>query len=279
MNHDEHRREALALEALGALDAGERGTLAEHLAACAACARERKELSAVVAMLAHAVTPVAPPKEVRTALLSRVREPGEARAGEAGRVLRPPPTVFRRTRPPAWAYGALAASLVLAALLLLSWRENGALRRELASSAEESRGARAALEGRLGEAVRERAELQRQLGELLTAPGSGLARLNGTKDAPHARASLAYDRETGRALLLAAGLPPAPAGSAYQLWYFGDRTPLPGPVFQTDAEGRASLSDTIPAGRRRARAFAVTLEPAGGVDSPTGSVYLAGPAA
>ena len=148
----------------------------------------------------------------------------------------------------------------------------------MASAAEDSSAARSALERELREAARRGGESERRLAELLTAPGAGLARLLGTKDAPDARASLAYDRASGRALLVASGLPAAPEGKAYQLWYFEDKTPLPGPVFHADAQGRAALNDTIPAEWRDARSFAVTLEPASGVQSPTGSVYLAGPA-
>lgn len=277
MNHDEHIREALDLEALGALDAEARRALEEHAALCAECARERASLADLTALLAHAAPPVVPPTAIRENLLRRVREIGREEQAEGGRVLRPAPERFRR-RVPAWvSYGALAASLILAVLLLTSWRENRALRRELAAS-EGVRAELASLRRELGESVRQRDELKQLVGELMTAPGAGLARMAGTKDAPQARASYAYDRESGRALLLAAGLPPAPEGKAYQLWYFEDKTPLPGPVFQIDADGRATFSDTIPAQWRSARSFAVTLEPAGGVREPTGSVYLAGPA-
>lgn len=296
MNHDdEHIREALALDALGALDGETRDTLAEHVAACAPCARERAELVGLTALLAHAAAPAPPPAELRARLLERVHELGPPSHGEAwrpserdaagasvrpdaARVPRPPPLSFTRKGPPAWAYGALAASALLAALVFLAWRENSSLRRELAAAAEESRASRVALERELQESRRGREESERQLAELLTAPGAGLARLAGTKDAPDARAGFAYDRASGRALLVASGLPAPPEGKAYQLWYFEGETPLPGPVFRSDAQGRATLGDTIPADWRGARAFAVTLEPASGVRAPTGSVYLAGPA-
>ena len=43
-----------------------------------------------------------------------------------------------------------------------------------------------------------------------------------------------------------------------------------------DARGRAETHGTIPPEGRRAQTFAVTLEPAGGAQSPTGEMYLKG---
>jgi anti-sigma-K factor RskA len=103
-----------------------------------------------------------------------------------------------------------------------------------------------------------------------------MASLAGTPEAPGALARLAYDRATGRAILFASGLPAAPEGKAYQVWYIAaGRPPMPGRVFKTDARGRGSLRDQMPEeGRAAANTFAVTLEPEGGVSAPTGKMYL-----
>ncbi|MDQ3804367.1 MAG: anti-sigma factor, partial [Acidobacteriota bacterium] len=98
------------------------------------------------------------------------------------------------------------------------------------------------------------------------------ASLAGTKTAPQASARVAYDRASGRALLLAYGLPPAPAGKAYQLWFIADGKPLPGGVFKTDDRGHARLSDRLPAATPAA--FAVTLEEERGEQTPKGDMYL-----
>jgi Anti-sigma-K factor rskA len=76
-------------------------------------------------------------------------------------------------------------------------------------------------------------------------------------------------------VLLARGLPPAPAGKAYQLWLIADNKPLPGATFKSDAEGRARLSDQLPAGVK-SPTFAVTLEREGGETAPKGDMYLLG---
>lgn len=97
--------------------------------------------------------------------------------------------------------------------------------------------------------------------------------LAGTKVMPQAHAMLAYDKN-GRAILMAKGLPPAPAGKAYQLWFIAGGQPMPGKVFTTDASGSGSLKDQIPPEARNSAVFAITLEPESGVNSPTGEMYL-----
>ena len=103
-----------------------------------------------------------------------------------------------------------------------------------------------------------------------------MASLAGTKDAPPtAHATVAYDRATRRAVLISSGLPPAPAGKAYQVWYIdGAKPPVPGGTFKPNVDSRGFLSDRIPAEGQAAQTFAVTLEPEGGVPAPTGKMYL-----
>ena len=182
----------------------------------------------------------------------------------------------RRARRPVLLFGYLAASLAIAALsvgLVTLWQRNEQLRADLArlsAQLEETR-------SQLGQT---RTELASARGEaaMLSAPDSHVAVLTGTEAAADARARLFFNEATGEAVLVAAKLPPPPAGKAYQLWYIAGNTPLPGPVFATDASGRGQLRGTIPPEGRRAALFAVTLEPAGGVPAPTGDMYLKGPA-
>ncbi|MBC7932186.1 MAG: anti-sigma factor, partial [Rubrivivax sp.] len=100
------------------------------------------------------------------------------------------------------------------------------------------------------------------------------AQLAGKEVAPGARAVVAYDRASGRAVLIANGLPPVPAGKAYQLWLIADGKPLPGGTFKADPEGRAHMSDRLPTGADAKAAFAVTLEREGGESAPKGAMYL-----
>jgi hypothetical protein len=154
--------------------------------------------------------------------------------------------------------------LVFAALIIslaLLWQQNRATQRELARLANETQRAKAQLDH------------ERSVVQLLTSPDAHMAKLAGTNVAPGAHAMLAYDKD-GRAMLMAKGLPPAPKGMAYQLWYIKDNKKMPGKVFRPDEAGNGILEDQIPAIAREAAVFAITLEPENGVQAPTGSIYL-----
>ena len=116
---------------------------------------------------------------------------------------------------------------------------------------------------------------QNQIAQLLNAPGSRVIELAGTPEASGASAKIAFD-PTGRAVLIANGLPRAPEGKEYQLWYIVDSKPLPGKTFAPDPSGNGTLEDHVPEAARRSSIFAITLEPAGGVRAPTGAIYLRG---
>jgi anti-sigma-K factor RskA len=82
---------------------------------------------------------------------------------------------------------------------------------------------------------------------------------------------------TAGGVFVAAGLPAAPAGKAYQLWAIaGSDAPVSAGVFSVDASGAGSLAVRPLPGVATVSAFAVTLEPAGGLPAPSGEIYLHG---
>lgn len=177
----------------------------------------------------------------------------------------------------AFTSGAIAASLVIAALaaaLAVVWTRHNRTQAELARLS-------ASIRATQEELSRTRQELAAARGdvELLAAvmESDKNVALAGTEAAPDAHGMVAYDPRTGRTVLLASGLPPAPDGKAYQLWFIaGTRPPMPGRAFTTDTRGRATLHDQAPREGLDAKTFVVTLEPAGGVAAPTGAKYLVG---
>lgn len=290
--HEEYR-ELLALSALDA-DEEQRRALDAHLAVCEECRAELRGLRDAAAALALAAAPVAPSPELRTRLLDSLKTtPQESHSG-AGQAItnlsgasasRDGANVAsleeaRRKRghtffsTPAFAFGAIAASLILFALAAASfvlWQRNSSMKSQLASLTSTLNQTQDELAARGVELQRARREH-----DLLASPDARTADLSGTHVAESARARLIYDARTGEAMLTATNLPAAPAGKAYQLWFIADGKPLPGAVFNADARGRAEMHDQIPMEGRRAQIFAVTLEPAEGVQSPTGEMYLKG---
>ena len=294
MRHKDYKQ-LLALEAVGALDEEERARLEEHLSSCAECRAELRELSDTAASLLYTVAPVRPSPELRAGILARVRavdpsevvaspkavEPLEARDGAptsaAPRDLR---TLLRGISlwqifawRPALGFGAAAAvvAVTLFGLTSLSlWNRNQSLSAEVTSLSNRLREAQSEVAGQ-----REQLASARNVEELLASPGVRVAELSGKTPAPQAHAMLAYDRSTGRAFVMARGLPPCPEGHAYQLWLIADNKPLPGGTFKTDAQGDARMSDRLPP-NVAAPTFAVTLEREGGVLKPEGDIFLLG---
>jgi hypothetical protein len=174
---------------------------------------------------------------------------------------------------PSLAFGAFASLFIIVALGGLSvslWQRNRELRAETARLSARLEDLRQELA-----TGREQLARAREVNDVLTAPGAAVARMKGMEPAPQAHASVAFDRDSGRVVLLASALPPAPAGKAYQLWFItDDKQVLPGGVFKTDAEGRGRLDDRLPEGVSRPSAFAVTLEDERGVPKAEGSMYL-----
>lgn len=269
MNHDDYKA-MLPLLALSTLDGEEARDLDQHLATCAECRAELDDWRETAGALAHATSPLAPSAGLRDRILTGVR--AEARNAKVDNVVSISRPAARAQQLPgrSWGFQAIAAALIFVGLiigLVVLWRQNLATKAEVA---------------RLSEQIKEtntQLERKQKLLQLLTTPGARMAALAGTKEAPAAHGMLAVDSKSGRAVFMAQGLPQAPAGKAYQLWFIADKhPPMPGSVFKTDAAGNAMMDEQLPAEALNAGTFAVTLEPQNGVQAPTGPMYLLTPA-
>ncbi len=291
MRHEEYK-ELLGLGALGALDEAERRALDAHLPDCPQCRAELRDLSDAAAGLAYAVEPVAPPAHLRARVLESVRAAAPAAAATVptapAKSSEPPARTasapdargllarlglfeILRARP-ALGFGAAAAFAVIAVLgftTALLWRRADRLGAEVARVSSRLNDTQAELASR-----REQLARRREMEEMLAAPGTRVAELAGKEAAPQAHAVVAVHSATGRAMLIATGLPQAPAGHAYQLWFIAGGKPMPGGVFKTDPKGHAMLEDRMPEGANAASAFAVTLEREPGEQSPKGAMFL-----
>ena len=81
-------------------------------------------------------------------------------------------------------------------------------------------------------------------------------------------AEVAYSRQLGKAAIDVKGLPPAPEGKTYQLWYVGnDQVARSAGLLTADAEGNGSM--VLQGDPNAAAAVGMTVEPAGGSTRPT----------
>ena len=266
----ENYNEMLSAYALTTLDKDDQRALEVHQPGCSECQRELHVWQATVAALAFAAPAAEPSPQVRARILESVRAQTLAPTTASDQPKEPASTVIPLRQPQrfwtsAQRFGAIAAALAFVALIIsvvVLWKQNRAAQAEIARLSAER------------VAAQQDSDQQRSIIELLTKRGASLAVLSGTAQAPNAQATLTYDRQTGSAVLLTTGLPPAPAGKAYQLWFIVGKLPMPGKVFRTDTAGKAILSDQVPSAALASAVFAITLEPESGVKAPTGPIYL-----
>lgn len=260
MNHDEVA-ELAAAYALGALDGEERARFEALLAAGDADARAAlRDFESTVATLA-AETAESPPPALKSLLMARIDSEERSR-GNVTRVLSMP-----RSAPPHRSLWTVVAVSAIAAGV-------AAIAVGLAVSTVYDR--------RIGQLAQEQAQLKEELARqeslvtIFQDPATQVAALSGLAPAPEAKARILWHATAG-GLLVAQGLPPAPAGKAYELWAItGTGAPVPAGVFAVDARGVGSLRVAPLRSGAPPDTFAVTLEPAGGVTAPTGSMYLVG---
>ena len=265
MVHEDYKA-LLPVHALATLDREDARVLEEHLPTCADCRAELNAWRATAGALAYAAQPLEPSAQVRDRILESVR--AETARSKVSNVI---PISRSREHAPLSVrrFQAIAAAVIFLGLitgLIAMWRENREAKEQVAR-----------LSAQIADTRRER-DREEQALEFFARPGMRMAELAGTKDAPAAHAMLAVDSKSGHAMLMARGLPQAPEGKAYQLWFIAGEKPMPGKVFKTDAAGNALLDDQLPADALSAATFAVTLEPKDGVRAPTGPMYLLTPA-
>lgn len=261
--HTTRHEELLPAYALGALDGADLRELEAHLAAgCAECRRLLDLWQGDVEDLAAAVEPITPSETTRR----RIRRLAGAPAAPAA----PARSALAR-----WAL--LAAAVCLALALGSLWRQ-AKLGRELDRlGAERDRLARqvAGLDQQLGLARAESQRLAESL-SIIASPGSRSIQLAGLGPAPRASGHTFVSPERAEAVFYAFGLPAPEPGKTYQLWWIQDGKPVSAGTFGVDERGSGSLrvEHVAPAGQ--IQAWAVTVEPAGGVPQPTGAMVLKG---
>lgn len=91
------------------------------------------------------------------------------------------------------------------------------------------------------------------------------------------KATVIWSASLGRSVLTVDGLAELPSDKTYELWYIGDAGPIPAGTFDSTGSGTTvrALDGTMTAGA----VVAITVEAAGGSDTPTSEPILAIPTA
>jgi len=240
--------ESLALYALDALDnAADRAALETHLRSCTECQAELEALRGDTALLALSAVGPAPPARARQRLLDAI---STAPAKSA----KPQRMIVGVLRPRWLSFVPIAAALVLAIFSIMLLQRN------------------ARLMNRLEEA---HAQLQqtKAIADLLNAPDTQhmtLVSMPEQPRPPQQQIKMIYQPKKGGLLLMANNMEPLPPNKVYELWLLpmNGGAPMPAGTFKPDTSGNAMMNHSMTAGME-AKAFAVTIEPEGGSQTPT----------
>ena len=259
------REEDFDLYVLGALEGDEKQAIESHLAACGECVRKLTAARGRVAAISFAAPRAEPSPAVRDRLLRQIRAEASAHA-PAGAPARnfvppePPRSPFR------WELAILTPAL--AALMLFTlylWRENDRLTKQLA-------GLRVAMD-----ATQKQLEYALKSAHLAEAKDTVTVSLAPmpTPGMPKGAAHVMYNPKMGM-LMYDGWIDPPPQDKSYQLWVVPmDGKPISAGVFNPATSDQAHWMSKVPKDVA-VKAFAVTLEPAGGMPEPTGPMVLTG---
>jgi len=249
------------LYALGALDGQEKQVLEAHLLVCPACQKELSRAKQRVLRLGLAAPAMAPRPQVKLALMEKVKA---KRAATGARVFEMKPPKKR------WglrfSFGFAIATAVLAfatfELVKIDW-ERGKQIKELQAQLNVAQ-AKAKLDAQAMEAM----------ASVTAAPDSTMITLLQQAGGPPGQAHVVYNARMGLAVY-SGQIVPAPADKSYQLWLVpSSGAPVDAGLVEPNQENGAVVVHLTPG--LVAKAFAVTMEPAGGRPQPTGPKVLVG---
>lgn len=270
---------------LHALDAEGSEAVRAHLAGCAEAHAEFAELGGVVPALSRLFEPVDAPPELKSRVMAAVAAAGAPASRVAATV---PATTVAATTVAASATSRAsspAPARTQAEMDARIWEPSGERRQPRRVSGLGWAMTAAAvmvmavlgawnvvLQSRAGEAE-QRTQLIAQAIAASTDPDAEVAVLRGSGSAQGASGFAAFPAQ-GEGYIVLVGLPPAPAGQTYQAWYLVDDQATSAGLMTVGADGYAVMSGVDV--RDDAQQIALTIEPAGGADTPSAAPVVAG---
>ena len=267
MNGHPQYAEALALYALGALDnPQELAELESHLGSCGECRRELEALRADTALLALSAVGPKPPDRTRQRLLSAIAaEPRMPKKAAQ-------PYAVGRLRPRWFSFAPVAAMLMLAVFSMLLWLDSRKANRDLRVARAEVERMNADLE-RANEKLRQ----AKAVDDLMHAPDAWHVDLVAQKTRPQPQIKTIYSKQQGTLMLTATNVAQLPENKIYELWLLPSdgSAPMPAGWFKPDKNGNGWMFHAMHNTGISANGFAVTIENAGGSQTPTMPIMFA----
>lgn len=214
------------------------------------------DLQSVKNQFAYSVELESPSSELEERIIKSIRDESEEGTGREKQA-----NII-----PLWAYKAAAAVLLIGILSLAYFTL------DLTDTVDQQQIVITELQGQI--------ERQDELLNVLAAREVKLVIMGGLDPSPDGYGKILWDPENRQAVLQLANLPAPPEDKDYQLWLIKDeQDPIPSGVFHFDQPSadlffKVEHLDEEPS--PTANAFAVTLEPKGGMPQPTGDMFLLG---
>ncbi len=257
-------QEELALHAMQALSSEAAAAVRLHLSECSECRDHLAEVSGDLALVAMGVDQHPVRAGARQRFIARVAASALKAPETSSRVV---PISQRKvgSRNSEWiAWMAVAALVVLSAAL--------GIRIYFLNQQFE-------IDASLIQAQTLENRRAREVLDVLTAPRAQHVLLTAGKTPPAPSARAVYLASRGALVLQASNMQPLPQNKTYELWVIPTAgAPIPAGLFTPDASGSASVVlPSIPQGVP-AKAFGITIENAGGSNTPTAPIILSGAA-
>lgn len=275
-NNNDQFEELCSGYVLQALDSDERAHF-EQLLEDATEEQQKlyRELRSAANQLAFSVNQSAPSKAVKEQLMATVRADSDASAdsvekdkeGESQTENNEEENSFN------WSVLSVAASfaLLIVSLSLLFYSFN------LSSEINNKEQTIAAQETTITE-LKDQLDRKEEMLAILGSRDIDLVVMSGLEVNPDGYGKVLWDSEKQQALLQVSNLPPVPSNKDYQLWLIRDNKPVSAGVFavQDTTSNFFKIEEMVKTDEQSANAFAITMEPKGGMPQPTGDMYLLG---
>jgi Anti-sigma-K factor rskA, C-terminal len=127
--------------------------------------------------------------------------------------------------------------------------------------------------------LKDEVQRNKEMLKILAAKKVNIILMNGLEVNPAGYGKMVVDPAKKLAILQVANLPATPSNKDYELWVIKDKKPINNGVFAISKEKENNyfmITGIRVQDMNNINAFAITLEPKGGVPQPTGKMYLLG---
>ena len=262
--------------ALGALEGDELRKFEAYLKTASKQELEiLSELTSTASLIPLALERSTPSPAVKQSLMQKINL--SSRAHEAVRQRTGILTQHAPARTRNWIPWGIAASLAMVAVFsLFVIKLMGTIEkqnRQLAVVEQEKQELQTRLVSLRDELTRKNEQLK-----VLSAKQIHISIMDGLKVNPIGYGKIIWDPEKRSAILQVSNLPAVPSDKDYQLWVIKGKKPISAGVFAVNdtSSNFFKIENLAVTNPKEIAAFAVTLEPKGGMPQPTGDMYMMG---